>query len=316
MSVLENYNNLKILVIGGSGQIGSSLKEISKNFKSPFYFPSSSDCNLQEGQSIKNFLNSHEVNFIINLAAYTNVDKAETNQKEANLVNHIGPMLIAKESHKREIPLIHFSTDYVFGGQGNGPFTPSSKKYPINEYGKSKSLGEDAVLLENNFSLVIRVASVFGYFGDNFVKTMTKLILTQENIKVISDNKISMSFASDFSENFLRILNLFYKEQLINKNGQNILHFVSPGFTNWFDVAQIIKDEILNFDINLPVAKILAINSNEWLSDAKRPIDSRLEIDNDSLGKYDIQLSSWETAVRKVVNRCLPSIINEVTNEK
>ena len=151
MSGLENYKDLKILVTGGSGQIGSCLKQIKDDYKSIFYFPNSVVLNLKDQGSINKYIDHNKINFVINLAAYTNVDKAETEKDESNLINNIAPTLIAKECKKREIPLIHFSTDYVFGGEGVGPFQPNDKKFPVNEYGRSKSLGEDNILFGTDF---------------------------------------------------------------------------------------------------------------------------------------------------------------------
>ena len=316
MNVLENYKDLKILVTGGSGQIGSCLKKINKEYKFDFYFPNSDELNLKKIDTIINFLDNNKVNLIINLAAYTDVDKAETEKEESNLINHIGPMLIAKESSKRQIPLIHFSTDYVFGGDGTGPFSSSNKKTPINQYGRSKSLGEDSVLMENKGSLIIRVASVFGHFGNNFVKKMTKLLLMKDKIEVVSDNKISMFYANDFSNNILQIIDLIHKNKSTIDFSGNIIHMVSPGYTNWYEVSKIIRHEIINYDGSLKVARILPINSNEWKSNAERPIDSRLELNDNFIMKYGIKLSPWESSVREVVNSCLPYFIDEIKNDK
>ncbi len=312
MSGLENYKDLKILVTGGSGQIGSCLKQVKDDYKSIFYFPSSVVLNLKEQGSIKKYIDHNKINFVINLAAYTNVDKAETEKDESNLINNIAPTLIAKECKKREIPLIHFSTDYVFGGEGVGPFKPNDKKFPVNEYGRSKSLGEDNILKENSNSLIIRVASVFGHFGNNFIKTMTKLVLTKDEVNIVSDNQISMFYANDFSSNIIKILDLFHK----HKPGLNILHLASYKNTNWFEVSKIIANQINIYDNRLSTAKLNPISSKDWISMAERPLDSRLEINNDLLRKYDIKISSWEESVREVVIKYLPKVINEIKNGK
>lgn len=310
MSGLEDYKDLNILVTGGSGQIGSCLRQIKNDCKSIFYFPSSIDLNLKEQDSIKNYIDNNKINFVINLAAYTNVDKAEIEKDESNLINNIAPTFIARECNKREIPFIHFSTDYVFGGEGYGPFQPNDKKFPVNEYGRSKSLGEDNILKENNNSLIIRVASVFGHYGNNFIKTMTKLILTKDEVNIVSDNQISMFYANDFSSNITKILDLLHKQE----TGSNILHLASSKHTNWFEVSKIIENQINIYDNLLSTAKLNPIYSKDWISKAERPIDSRLEINNDLLKKYDIKISSWEVAVREVVIKYLPTITDEVKN--
>jgi dTDP-4-dehydrorhamnose reductase len=162
---LESYKDqYKIVILGGSGQLGSELKTINNN-NYFLIFPNRNDLDLRSQHEISNFFNNNEFDLIINLAAYTDVDKAEIEKEEALLLNHTAPRILAQETSKSNIGLIHISTDYVFGNKSLGPYYIDSQKDPINHYGLSKSLGEDDVLQFNNKSMVIRMASVFSIYG-------------------------------------------------------------------------------------------------------------------------------------------------------
>ena len=141
---------------------------------------------------------------------------------------------------------------------------------------------------------------------------MTKLVLTKDEVNIVSDNQISMFYANDFSSNISKILDLFYKQE----TSSNILHLASSKHTNWFQVSKIIANQINIYDNRLSTAKLNPISSKDWISMAERPLDSRLEINNDLLRKYDIKISSWEESVREVVIKYLPKVINEIKNGK
>ena len=133
---LENYlNSLKILVLGGSGQIGSEIRAHQDEIDLSFSFPSSSELNLKDITSIRNYFSANTFDIVLNLAAYTSVDKAEEEKELSDKINHIGPGILAEEAYKRNIGLIHVSTDYVFGKTGHGPYKSSDVKDPLNHYG-------------------------------------------------------------------------------------------------------------------------------------------------------------------------------------
>ena len=205
--------------------------------------------------------------------------------------------------------LLHISTDYVFGKVLNAPFYPGDKKAPINFYGLTKSDGEDAVLTNHKSGIIIRFSSVFSQYGTNFVKSMIKLILTNRHVKVVSDQKISLTFAQDFSRNIVQIIDLYKKN--INTN-ERIFHFCSPGFSTWYLVAKIIFNELEIVLQKSLDTELIPITLSEWKSDAKRSIDTRLYTDFDYYLKNDIKFSSWEDSVRLVVRKALPQILDEM----
>tara|TARA_B100001109_G_scaffold22701_3_gene16384 strand:- start:9376 stop:10326 length:951 start_codon:yes stop_codon:yes gene_type:complete len=307
---LESYNkNLKVLVIGGSGQVGTEIKNQNYKTNLQFFFPSSNELNLASHSSIKNFLNNDKFDYIINLGAYTDVNGAETKRSISNTVNNLGVKLLSKEADSKNINLIHTSTDYVFGGNLNAPFHPGDKKAPINYYGLTKSDGEDAVLTNHKSGIIIRFSSVFSQYGNNFVKNIIKLLLTTAQVRVVSDQKISLTFAEDFSRNIKQLIDLYIKNIETN---DRIFHFCSPGFSTWYSVAKIIFDELETILQKSLDAELIPISLSEWESDAKRSIDTRLYTDFDYYLKNDIKFSSWEDSVKLVVRKVLPKILKEI----
>ena len=307
---LENYNkNLKVLVIGGSGQVGTEIKNQKYKTNIEFFFPSSKELNLADQGSIKNFLNNDNFDYIINLGAYTDVNGAEKKRDISKSINHIGVEILSKEADTKNINLIHISTDYVFGETLRAPFHPNDNKSPVNFYGLTKSNGENAVLTNHKSGIIIRFSSVFSQYGTNFVKNMIKLLLTNPHVRVVSDQKISLTFAKDFSTNIVQIIDLYKKN--INTN-ERIFHFCSPGFSTWYSVAKIIFSELEIILQRSLDTELIPIKLSEWKSDAKRSNDTRLYTDFDYYLKNDIKFSSWEDSVKLVVRKALPQILDEI----
>ncbi len=307
---MENYlNSLKILVLGGSGQIGSEIRAHQDEIDFSFSFPSSSELNLKNITSIRNYFSANTFDIVLNLAAYTSVDKAEEEKELSDKINHIGPEILAEETYKRNIGLIHVSTDYVFGKTGHGPYKSSDIKDPLNHYGHTKSLGEDKVLSIHDKSIIIRLASVFGNYGNNFVKTLTTKLLEDNDIRLVSDQLISLSYSNDFVKNLKEIILLYINHKNNNKIlKSSIIHLTSPDYTNWFSVGSIIYDEIEKFTQSPLSVRLIPISSSEWISAAQRPLDTRLKVDYKFLKDNSIRISPWQDSVRLVVRNTLSSL--------
>ena len=312
MRDLENYNDFNILVTGGSGQIGSDLQFRKENNNFKFFFPSSKELNLLDFDTIERYLDSNDFHLIINLAAFTDVDKSEIHKEKVNKINNLSVKKIAQEANRRNIYLIQSSTDYVFGESNSAPYSSLDNKGPVNYYGYTKSLGEEQALANSNKSIIIRFASVFSKYGNNFIKTIIRKLITDSVVKVVSDQKISLTYAGDISSNISSIINLCRNNDF-SKN--KIFHFVSDEFTDWFSVAEIVYEEINNLKANFLKSKLVPISLSEWNSKAKRPKDSRLVVDNSFLKKNGISIQSWEDSVRYVVRETFFDILNEIKNE-
>jgi dTDP-4-dehydrorhamnose reductase len=290
---------MKIVVIGKNSQIGKQLSVLLKKNKHNLFFFDSSTLNLLNLDNIKNILYEIQPKLVVNLAAYTDVDNAEDNHELVYNINALGPETLAEVSNKINAFLIHISTDYVFGENGIGPFSYDAKTGPLNFYGKSKLDGEDNVLSNNDNSLIIRTSGIFSIYNKNFVKTVTNKLLKHENIDVISDQKISITYAGDLAEFINKVSSIDVLTKLILNSSKRIIHFSNIGHTSWYEVAKFIeislKDRV-NF-----TGKVSAVTSENWSSKAKRPSDSRLDIDYSLFDSLDLKLIKWQDRVRKVI---------------
>ena len=300
--VSYNYNKT-ILVTGGSGQIGSELKLISQMSGINFLFPNSDEFNLFVTLDIIDYCNKIKPDLIINLGAYTDVDNAEVEKEKSLLINHHAVSQLGKYSSENNIGLIHFSTDYVFGNN-KGPHKYSDIKSPINHYGLTKDLSEDDLVRINPNSIIIRLASVFSDKGKNFVKTITNLILESKEINVVSDQKISLTYAADAASLIMLLISSFFLNNSFNFIKGSFFHFTNSGYTDWFSVARLIQSEVNNSGSGNE-SKLHAITSEEWDSKALRPIDSRLVVDSNWLNSNGMVIPSWEDRVKKVVSSIL-----------
>ncbi len=305
----------KILVTGGSGQVGSDLKSLKAKSGYKFFFPSSKELDIRKKNSLSSFLETNKINLVLNLAAYTDVDNAEKKRKLAKDINFKGPLNLSLETSKRNIGLIHFSTDYVFGKKNISINSYKRTTSPVNYYGLTKSQGEEAVLSNSHLGLIIRLASVYGLSGNNFIKTVVKLLLTSSEVRVVNDQKISLTGSYELATNIFYLIDL-YKEKIENRNfSPKIIHFTNKGYSSWYKVAKVVKNEL---ELNLKKkvnAKLIPIKSADWESLAARPLDSRLKVDYSVLEKNNIYLPKWEKSVRSFVKKILPIVKSDIKNE-
>tara|TARA_X000000368_G_C22972310_1_gene686008 strand:+ start:253 stop:1152 length:900 start_codon:yes stop_codon:yes gene_type:complete len=291
---------MKILVSGKNSQIGKELSNLILNSAHDFMFTSSKTMNLFEKKNIEQIIREYNPDIIVNLSAYTKVDLSEDNKEDAYLVNAEAPKIIAKIASEINALLIHISTDYVFGKDEEGPFRSNSKPNPINYYGFSKLEGEKAIINSKCRFIIIRTSSVFSTFGRNFVKTITKNFLSNQGVKVVKDQMISMTYAGDLA-NVIRSLIDRNDQSFLNKNNESmIIHYTNLGYTNWYEVADLIfrnlkQTRAFNSDL-------IPINLSDWPSRAKRPIDSRLSLDYDLLDSLNIKLYNWHERVSTVLD--------------
>lgn len=277
-----------VLVTGSDGQLGSELRLLSTNYLDiSFLFTSIKELDITNHKAVSNIIEINSINTIINCAAYTAVDKAETEPDLCNAINHLAVKNLAQVCKDNNIQLIHISTDYVFDGTNNRPYIETDNPNPQCVYGQTKLYGEETMKCINPpNSIIIRTSWVYSKFGSNFVKTMLSLAESRKEINVVADQRGSPTNASDLALVILTIL-----PKIKNKNVE-LFHYSGEGVCSWYDFAlTIFKLMKLNVTVN-------PIDSLKYQTLAKRPSYSVL---NKSLikKKYNINIPNWKDSIIK-----------------
>jgi len=276
-----------ILVTGANGQVGSEIRELSSSYPYKFYFTDKKQLDITNLQDIKTYIIDNNIDTIINCAAYTAVDKAETEQELANKINHLSVKNLAMLSNEFNIKLIHISTDYVFDGKNFKPYNEDDITNPNSVYGQTKLDGENTILGSNlKDSIIIRTSWVYSSFGNNFVKTMLRLGKEKEELGVIFDQIGTPTYARDLAKTILDIL-----PKIKNKKAE-IYHYSNEGAISWYDFAkEIMKMAKLDCDIN-------PIETFQYPTPASRPhysILNKTKIKKD----FDITIPYWKDSLDK-----------------
>jgi len=277
---------VNILVTGGNGQLGSELKEIAADHPDyNFIFTDVSELDITNHNVVKDFIKTNKIDVIINCAAYTAVDKAESEPELADAINHLAVANFAQIAKENNIKLIHISTDYVFDGTNEKPYLETDKPNPQSVYGKTKLDGELAMQRINPVnSIIIRTSWLYSNYGNNFVKTMIKRGKTKDEISVVSDQTGSPTNAADLAIVILTIL------QKINTNSVEVFHYSNEGICSWYDFAKAIF-EIMNLGVNLK-----QIESSRLSTIAKRPYNSHMEKQKIKQS-YQLDIPGWKESL-------------------
>ncbi len=276
----------KILVTGAKGQLGSEIRHISTRYPYQFVYTDIDELDITERTSVFDFLKSSKIDAIINCAAYTAVDRAETELEIADKVNHLAVKYLAEGALEYKMKFIHVSTDYVFDGEANRPYSESSLPNPTSVYGKSKLAGEQALLdLAIPGSIIIRTSWVYSTYGNNFVKTMRRLAGERSALNVVADQVGTPTNARDLARCILEIL------PQLDKPKTEIYHFSNEGVCSWYDFALAVM-EMSGYD-----CKVHPIPSSQYPTPAKRPFYSVLDktkIKTD----FGIQIAHWRHSLQ------------------
>lgn len=279
-----------ILITGANGQLGTEFKQISKFFPHyHFVFASRDELDIADADSVNNFFNSSALSYCINCAAYTAVDKAETETEQAYNVNSRATENLAKASEEYNTRFIHISTDYVFDGTASSPYKEDSKTNPVSVYGKSKLEGEQKAIKANPDSVIIRTAWVYSQFGKNFVKTMLRLMNDKPEIGVVSDQVGSPTYAADIATAIMKIISSgdWYP---------GIYHFSNQGIISWHEFATAIKE------LSGSNCKVNPITTDQYPTPAKRPAYSVMDSSKIST-TYNISLINWKQSLQTCLER-------------
>ena len=283
----------KILVTGANGQLGSEIRKLSELFPDfSFVFTDLNELDITSPKAVETMLLEEKPEYLINCAAYTAVDKAETEEETAWLINAVAPAILAEKSKTIGCRFIQISTDYVFNGKNFEPYQEDDQVCPTSAYGRTKLEGELISLSNNPETLVIRTSWLYSSFGNNFVKSMIRLGREREELNVIFDQIGTPTFAEDLA---LTILQIIHKiESKVCEFVPGIYHFSDEGVCSWYDFA-IAVHQIYGIKCT-----VNAIESKDYPSPVKRPPYSVL---NKSKIKsiFGIQIPYWRTSLEKCI---------------
>ncbi|MFV5685808.1 dTDP-4-dehydrorhamnose reductase [Flavobacterium sp. GB2R13] len=289
----------KILVTGANGQLGSELKVLSNNYPQfEWIFADRTQVSLDDLKVLQNQLEVISPNVILNCGAYTAVDKAETEQELVDVINHLAVGIIAQYAKDHSVKLIHISTDYVFDGTSSVALTEEALTKPVNVYGASKRAGELACLKANSDAIIIRTSWVYSRFGNNFVKTMQRLLQERDSIGVVNDQIGSPTYAADLAQALMDIVTA--QEWM-----PGIYNYSNEGEISWYEFVLAIQE------ISGYICDVSGIPSSAYPRPARRPAYSLL--DKSKIKKaYGISVPDYTESLKK----CLNDIISDLPRPK
>ncbi len=272
-----------VLVTGCRGQLGRSLADIAKDYSDfTFFFTDREELDITDAEAVEAYVLEHEIDVVINCAAYTAVDKAESEPELCELINHYAAGYLAEAVQLREGIMVQISTDYVFDGNSNIPYTEDMPTNPLSVYGRTKLAGEKAVQAACENSLIIRTSWLYSPYGNNFVKTMwRKGRRNQKNIGVIYDQIGSPTYAGDLAE---AILDILYQEVI-----PGIYNYSNEGTASWYDLTMAIFRNLSSesYDYTRPLL------TSQYPTAAPRPHYSVL--DKTKIKKtYGLKINYWD----------------------
>jgi dTDP-4-dehydrorhamnose reductase len=281
----------RILLTGADGQLGQELQHTLAP-PGEVMVVTRQQLDLIQGEQIRQLIQKVQPTIIVNSAAYTSVDKAESEVDLAQAVNGTAPTIMAEEAEKTGALLLHVSTDYVFDGQKNTPYLETDPTHPLSSYGKSKLAGEVGIQQVTDNYLILRTAWVYGVYGKgNFVKTMLRLGQDREELRVVADQVGSPSWAKDIADAIA---------QLLQTDVRGIYHFTNSGVVSWYDFAIAIFEEARALGFPLKVQRVIPITTADYPTPAVRPAYSVLSGKKitETLGDYP---PYWRDSLRKML---------------
>ena len=290
----------QILLTGITGQVGQELQRTLAPLGNVISVGSKT-MDLAASTLIRQVISEVKPDVIVNAAAYTAVDKAESEVELAKSVNAIAPMILAEEAQRLGADLIHISTDYVFDGRKNTPYTETDTPNPINVYGESKLVGEELIRQTCENHIILRTAWVYSTYGKgNFVKTMLKLGAERDEIRVVADQVGTPTWARDIAEAIAHLLPLLSLGSIEKSALTGMYHFTNSGVASWYDFAIAIFEEAEQLGYKLKVQRVVPITTSEYPTPALRPAYSVLSCQKISavLGTYP---PHWRQRLRQML---------------
>ena len=279
---------MNILVTGANGQLGNEMRVLSAEHKQHnYFFTDVQELDICDEQAVRAFVSGHQVDIIVNCAAYTAVDKAEDNPELCDKLNHIAPGYLAAATESCGAALIQVSTDYVFDGTAYVPYTEEVTPCPNSVYGVTKLAGEEAVMKQCSRAMIIRTAWLYSTYGNNFVKTMIRLGKERESLGVVFDQIGTPTYANDLAQAIFAAI-----EQGIVPG---VYHFSDEGVCSWYDFTLAIHRMA-----GIQSCKVSPLHTDEYPAKAPRPHYSVL--DKTKIKKtFGIEIPHWESSLARCV---------------
>ncbi len=286
-------NKPVILITGANGQLGKEFRAFENKFPSyRFIFVGREELPVQNNEQVIEFFQRHQPAFCINCAAYTAVDKAETEKDESFLVNATAVGLLASVCRQFNTKLVHISTDYVFDGLSPVPYTEEDATCPVNTYGASKLKGEELCLQNNPNAMIIRTAWVYSTFGNNFVKTMIRLMKERSSLSIVNDQVGAPTYAADLAGAIMDIIERDYWKA-------GLYHYSNGGKISWYDFAVAIKE------LTGSSCQITPVSTSQYPTPAKRPSFSLLNTTKIK-NTFSISVPDWRVSLEKCLGQLKP----------
>ena len=281
---------MRILITGVNGQVGHALMQ--KLTEHELIGLTRQDCDLTNPDQIRQVIDNHQPDLIINPAAYTKVDQAEDEQELAFKINRDAPKVMAEKVREYNIPLIHFSTDYVFDGEKKVAYEENDPTYPLGVYGQSKCAGEEAIQKVGGLTYIFRTSWVYSTIGHNFFLTMKKLSSERDELKVVADQIGAPTSNQFIAEQIKAII------PQLNDNNTGVYHLVPDGSCSWYEFAkQIIAQTNPKFNLE----HLHEIQTHEFPTKTKRPANSVLS--NDKIKHaFNLSFNDWSQELNKVIH--------------
>ncbi|MBI2274688.1 MAG: dTDP-4-dehydrorhamnose reductase [Bacteroidetes bacterium] len=283
-----------VVVTGKNGQLGWELQQLVAHVETAFdfFFTGREELDLSDPEMISAFFQKYKPAYFINCAAYTAVDKAESEQEFTYMVNASSVGLLATECSKLNCPFITISTDYVFDGKGTAPYAIDHPADPVNYYGYTKWMGEKLALANNPHTIVIRTSWVYSSHGNNFVKTMLRLMKEKEELKVVNDQIGSPTYAADLASAILQIIT-----RLAAGNAHyGIYQFSNDGQISWYDFAVAIRT------LGGLGCTVLPIPTKDFPTPAKRPAYSVMDTQQ-IVRDFGVPLKNWKESLVQCISK-------------
>lgn len=283
---------MNILVTGANGQLGSEMRRLGAVSPNNYIFTDIAELDITNAVAVAMFVKQHSVEAIINCAAYTNVDKAESDEPTAELINSTAVSNLAVAAKEVGATLFHVSTDYVFGLEGNTPRTEDMPTEPLGVYGRTKLNGERAIMKSGCKALIFRTAWLYSEYGNNFLKTMMRLTAEREQLNVVFDQVGTPTYAGDLAMAIFSII-----EAGVYQGNEGIYHFSDEGACSWYDFAVEIAAAAGNTG-----CRITPCHSNEFPSPVTRPAYSVL--DKTKIKEtFGIEIPHWRESMEYCIKR-------------